>query len=294
MAITPRMVQELREKTGVGMMDCKRALEEAGGNLEEAVTVLRKKGIATAQKKSSRAASEGAVASVVAADAKAGVLLEVNCETDFVAKTDDFQLLVKELGGLALEKAATAPDALLALPYGKDGAATAKDLLVAKVAKLGENIQYRRALRYQGDLVASYIHAGGKIGVLMEVACDAAVAEKPEARELAKELCMQVAAAVPRFVRREEVTESVLRKEREIYRAQVLAQGKPEAIADKIVEGKMNKFYEESCLLEQPFVKDPALKVKKHVEAVAGKAFTVKRFERFVLGEGLEAAPAAG
>ncbi|MCI4397285.1 MAG: elongation factor Ts [Acidobacteria bacterium] len=287
MAITAKMVQDLREKTGVGMMDCKRALEEAGGNMDEAVTILRKKGIATAQKKAVRAASDGLIASLASGDGKSGVLLEVNCETDFVAKTDDFKGLVKELCEMALAKAPASPEALLSLPYGKDGAATVKDLVVAKIAKLGENLQLRRFARYEGDLVASYIHAGGKIGVLIDIACDAPLANKPETLELAKELCMQVAAAQPRFVRREEVTDEVLQKEREIYRAQVIAQGKPEAIADKIVEGKMNKFYEENCLLEQPFIKDQAIRVQKHVESLAGKNFMVKRFDRFVLGEGL-------
>ncbi len=293
MAITAKMVQDLREKTGVGMMDCKRALEESNGNMDEAVTVLRKKGIATAQKKSVRAASDGLVASLASRDGKSGVLLEVNCETDFVAKTDDFKVLVTELCGVALAKAPASNDEMLALSYGKDGAATVKDLMVAKVAKLGENVQLRRFVRYSGDLVASYIHAGGKIGVLLEIACDGALAAKSEAREVAKELCMQVAAAQPRFVRREEATPEVLQKEREIYRAQVIAQGKPEAIADKIVEGKMNKFYEESCLLEQPFIKDQAVKVNKHVESLVGKSFTVKRFDRFVLGEGLASSSCA-
>lgn len=287
MDITAKMVQDLREKTGVGMMDCKRALEEAGGNMDEAVTVLRKKGIATAQKKAVRAASDGLIASLASGDGKSGVLLEVNCETDFVAKTDDFKGLVKDLCEAALAKAPASPEAMLALPYGKDGAATVKDLLVAKIAKLGENVQLRRFARYEGNLIASYIHAGGKIGVLIDITCDATLANKPETRELAKELCMQVAAAQPRFVRREEVTPEVLQKEREIYHAQVIAQGKPEAIADKIVEGKMNKFYEENCLLEQPFIKDQAIRVQKHVESLAGKNFTVRRFDRFVLGEGL-------
>jgi elongation factor Ts len=285
--ITAKMVQELREKTGVGMMDCKRALAESNGDMEEAVTLLRKKGIATAQKKSARAASEGTIAAFVREDGKAGVVLEVNCETDFVAKTDDFKALVAELGVLSLEKAPSDPEALLALPYGKENLATVKDLVVAKIAKLGENLQVRRLLRFEGEPVSSYIHAGGKIGVLMELRSGAA-AGKPEIAELGKELCMQVAAAMPRFVRREEVTPEVLEKERDIYRAQVLAQGKPANIVDKIVDGKMNKFYEENCLLEQGFIKDPAIRVQKHIESVAGDAVTVVRFQRFVLGEGLE------
>lgn len=285
--ITAKMVMDLREKTGVGMMDCKRALAEANGDMEEAVTILRKKGIATAEKKSVRTASEGTLASFATADGKAGILVEINCETDFVAKTDDFKFLVNELGAAVLDKKPGDVSALLALAYGKDSCPDIKDLVIAKVAKLGENIHPKRFVRHEGDLVTSYIHAGGKIGVLMTLACKGGAEAKPEVQELAKELCMQVAAASPRFVRREEVTPAILDKEREIYGAQVLAQGKPENMVDKIVTGKMNKFYEENCLLEQGFIKDPAVRVQKHVEAIAGDAVTVVRFDRFVLGEAL-------
>jgi elongation factor Ts len=290
MAITPKMVQDLREKTGVGMMDCKRALEEAGGNLDEAVTVLRKKGIATAAKKSTRAASDGLVAAAISADGKAGALVEVNCETDFVAKTDDFQALVKGLTQAVLDKNPGDEAALLALPSPTAPAHALKDAVVATVAKLGENIQLRRFVRYegQGNAVASYIHAGGKIGILLEALVEGDGAGKPEVQDLLKDLCMQVAASAPRFVGRTEVTEEVLQAEREIYKAQVLAQGKPESIVDKIVDGKMNKFYEENCLLEQPFIKDTNVKVQAHVAQVAGKTLKVMRFSRYVLGEGLK------
>lgn len=286
MAITPKAVQELREKTGVGMMDCKRALDEAGGDMEEAIKILRKKGIATAAKKSVRAASEGLVEAAISADGRTGALLEVNCETDFVAKTDDFKDLVAGVCALVSANAPADVEALLNLPSGTEAAQKVKDLIVLKVAKLGENIQLRRFVRYHGDgaLVASYIHAGGKIGVLLE--CEApAVTE--EFKAVAKDLCMQVAAAAPRFVSRGEVTSDVLESEKEIYRAQVLAQGKPANIVDKIVEGKMNKYYEEACLLEQAFVKDSATSVQKHLDAVA-KGLKVVRFTRYVLGEGLK------
>jgi elongation factor Ts len=288
MAINPKVVQELREKTGVGMMDCKRALEEASGDMEEAVKILRKKGIATAAKKSARAASDGLVGAYIGADAKVGSLIEINCETDFVAKTDDFQGLVAGLAKLVAEKAPAGVDALMLLPA--DGGQSAKDLIVAKVAKLGENIQFRRFERYDGDLVASYIHAGGKIGVLMEIACTPPESAATEAvKELAKDLCMQVAASAPRFVSRANVSADVLQSEREIYKAQVVASGKPESIADKIVDGKINKFYEESCLLEQPFIRDTAQKVQDTIKARAGMGIEVKRFARYVLGEGLKA-----
>jgi len=286
MAISPKAVQELREKTGVGMMDCKRALDEAGGDMEEAIKILRKKGIATAAKKSTRAASEGLVEAHISADGRTGALLEVNCETDFVAKTDDFKDLVAAICAKVATAAPADVEALLDLPSGNAAAQKVKDLIVLKVAKLGENIQLRRFVRYHGEgaLVASYIHAGGKIGVLLE--CEAPAATE-ELKAVAKDLCMQVAAAAPRFVSRQEVTSDILESEKEIYRAQVLAQGKPANIVDKIVEGKMNKYYEEACLLEQAFVKDSTLSVQKHLDAVA-KGLKVVRFTRYVLGEGLK------
>ncbi|MEW6757754.1 MAG: translation elongation factor Ts [Acidobacteriota bacterium] len=285
MAITSKMVQELREKTGVGMMDCKRALEEAGGDMEEAVKVLRKKGMATAEKKSARAASEGRVTSYVAPGSKVGALVEINCETDFVANTDDFLELSSSLSRQVAENAPAGPEALLDQPYILDGASKVRDAIVGKVAKLGENIQFRRFVRYEGDRVATYIHAGGKIGVLMQLALEDGASDTEEA---AKDLCMQVAASAPRFVSRQEVTASVLDGEREIYRSQVLAQGKPESIVDKIVDGKMNKFYEENCLLEQAFIKDTAVRVQDYLKSKTGGKMKVVRFERFVLGEGLK------
>lgn len=295
MAISPKMVQELREKTGVGMMDCKRALEESGGSMDEAVTILRKKGIATAEKKSTRAASDGLVAAMISADGKAGALVEVNCETDFVAKTDDFQGLVKALVQSVLDKNPADEAALLALTSPADPAHSLKDAVVATVAKLGENIQLRRFMRYegQGNAVAFYIHAGGKIGILLEAMAEGDGAARPEVQELLKDLCMQVAASAPRFVSRGEVTDDVLQGEREIYKAQVLAQGKPANIVDKIVDGKMNKFYEENCLMEQPFIKDTAVRVQDHVAKVAGKTLKVARFSRYVLGEGLKSSACA-
>ncbi len=288
MAITAKAIQELREKTGVGMMDCKRALQEADGDMEEAVKVLRKKGMATAQKKSVRAASEGLIQSFIGAEGKTGALVEVNCETDFVARTDDFIKLVDDLSKQACDAAPADEAAFLAQPFAAQPSVSVKDAIVEKVAKLGENIQFRRLVRFEGDLVASYIHAGGKIGVLMQLGCASPADASDEAvSEAVKDLCMQVAASAPRFVSRDEVTDEVLQSEREIYRDQVIAQGKPANIVDKIVDGKMNKFYEENCLLEQPFVKDPAKKVQAYLGEKAGDRLTVVRFARFVLGEGL-------
>ena len=284
MTISPKMVQELRETTGVGMMECKRAMEEAGGDKEEAIKILRKKGMATAAKKSTRATADGIVVAHIEADGKSGFLLEVNCETDFVTKTDDFKALVDALVKQASEKRPGDVDALLGLP-GRQPGQTLKESLVAKIAKIGENMQVRRLgrLEGQGNLLSSYIHAGGKIGVLLEAQCPAV---DDAARSVAKDLCMQVAAAQPRFVRREEVTADILDGEKEIYRAQVAAQGKPANIVEKIVEGKMNKYYEENCLLEQAFVKDQNATVQAYVKSAA-PGLEVKRFLRFVLGEGV-------
>jgi elongation factor Ts len=291
MAISPKIIQELREKTGVGMMDCKRALEEAGGDMEEAVKVLRKKGIATAEKKSVRAASEGLVKAFIAEDGRTGSLIEVNCETDFVARTDAFVALVENLSRQVAETAPVTVDAMLPAPYGGDPALTVKDAVIQTVAKLGENIQFSRFVRFEGDLVGSYIHAGGKIGVMMQ--CAASDIDD-DVREVLKELCMQVAAAAPRFVSRDEVTPEVLQSERDIYRTQVLSQGKPENIVDKIVDGKMNKYYEENCLLEQGFIKDPSVKVAAHIKAKVGDRLKPGRFVRFVLGENMASSSCGG
>jgi len=286
MAVTAATIKELREKTGVGMMDCKRALVEAGGDMQEAVKILRKKGIATAQKKSARAASEGLIHSFIADDNTVGAMVEVGCETDFVARTDDYIALVNDLAKHVVEFAPADNNALLSSSW--KGGGTVKDFIVEKVAKLGENIQFRRFVRYEGALVSSYIHAGGKVGVLMELGLESqADSSDAEIEEVVKDLCMQVAASAPRFVRRDEVSDETLAAERDIYRSQVLAQGKPENIVDKIVDGKMNKFYSENCLLEQAFVKEPSIKVMDYIDGRAKARLKVVRFARFQLGEGL-------
>lgn len=286
MAVTAATIKELREKTGVGMMDCKRALVETGGDMQEAIKVLRKKGIATAQKKSARAASEGLIHSYIAADGKIGAMVEVSCETDFVARTDDYIAMVNDLAKHVAQSAPADTEEFLASAW--DGTGTVNDFIIEKVAKLGENIQFRRFVRYEGALIFSYIHAGGKVGVLMELGLESHDdASDAEVKDVVKDLCMQVAASAPRFVRREEVSDETLAAERDIYRSQVLAQGKPENIIDKIVEGKMNKFYSENCLLEQAFVKDPSIKVSGYIDDRLKARLKVVRFARFVLGEGL-------
>ena len=273
MEISAGTVKQLREKTGVGMMQCKSALIEAGGDLGEAEKILRKKGLAAAANKAGRATGEGTITAKVAADGASGALVEVNCETDFAARNADFQDLVAKIVALVAEKGAptvgSAPDASAIESLG------VSDLLGAAVAKIGENMQFRRFVKFvaaDGGAVTAYIHTGGKIGVLLEASKGA---------ELLRDVAMHVAAAAPRFVRREEVDESVLAYEREIARDQALKAGKPPQVVDKIVAGRIEKYYSEVCLLEQPFVKDP----DKTVKQVLGDV-TVRRFARFVLGEG--------
>lgn len=289
MQITSEMVRELREKTGAGMMDCKKALAETDGSMEQAIDNLRKKGLAAASKKASRIASEGAVAANV--DGGAGALVEVNCETDFVARTDDFQAFVREVAALVRARAPRDVEAALALPAGTG---TLSDQQTGRVAKIGEKISFRRFVRFAlpggtRGVIVPYIHAGGKIGVLVEL--HGAGADHPEFVALGKDLAMQVAAANPSYVARENVPADVIAREKAIYRDQALAAGKPEKILDKIAEGKLEKFYGDFCLVEQAFIKDPDRKVKSLLSAMAAKAgveVRVAGFARFQVGEGLE------
>jgi elongation factor Ts len=289
MEITASAVKELRERTGVGMMECKKALQEAGGDPAEAEKILRKRGMASAAKKADRAAGEGTIAAEIASDGKSGLLLEVNCETDFAARNEDFQALVKETARLALSRRPQDVAALLELPAA-DGKTVAQHVH-ERVARIGENIVVRRFVRFDAEgqgTVAAYVHTGGKIGVLLEIAGAAG----DEVARLARDVAMHVAAASPRFARREEVTEKDLDLEREIARDQALKSGKPAAVVDKIVAGKMEKFYADNCLPEQPFVKDPERTVAQVIQETgknAGANLSVRRFVRFVLGESLSA-----
>ena len=285
MEISAGTVKQLREKTGVGMMQCKSALIEAKGDLGEAEKILRKKGLAAAAGKAGRATGEGTIAAQVASDSRSGVLVEVNCETDFAARNADFQELVAQVVGLAAQKGAattgSAPEPSAVEALSASGAA---DLLAAAVAKIGENMQLRRFVKFvasePGGIVGSYIHTGGKIGVLLEVAVPAGKSGGAEA--LLRDVAMHVAAAAPRFVSRDAVSEDVLAYEREIARDQALKAGKPPQVVEKIVTGRIEKYYAEVCLLEQPFVKDP----DKTVKQLLGDGLVVKRFARFVLGDG--------
>lgn len=290
MQITSEMVRELRDKTGAGMMDCKKALAEAGGSMEGAVDVLRKRGLAAAARKAARVASEGLVACLV--EGRAAALVEINCETDFVAKTDEFQALAREVAGHVLERDPAGVEQALDQPAGDEG--TLADLLAARVAKVGEKISLRRFARFavpEGveGLVASYVHAGGKIGVLVEL--HGRPASDPEAASLGKDLAMQVAAANPSWVSRDDVPAEVIARERSVYREQALAARKPEKIVDRIAEGKIEKFYEDTCLLDQPFIRDPDRRVKDLLagaERKAGAKVRIARFVRFQVGEGME------
>jgi len=279
MAITATAVKELRDRTGAGMMDCKKALTETGGDLEEAIKVLRTKGLAAAAKKAHRAASEGLV--VLRGDETKMVALELNCETDFVARNSDFQDFAGALADQALATDMGEVEALREAAFAGDPQHTIEQAISQRVATIGENIVvYRLALlaAASGHRLGSYLHMGGKIGVIVEGTASLS-------SEALHDVAMHIAAAEPRFVSRQEVTEKTLATEREIALKQAKEQGKPEHIAQRIVDGKMEKFFEQSVLLEQPFAKDPDLTVADYLHKAAGGDATVVRFVRFKLGE---------
>ncbi len=287
MSITAAMVSELRKKTGAGMMDCKKALSETGGNMEDAVDFLRKKGLAAAAKKSGRVAAEGAVAAV--SEGCVGVALEVNAETDFVAKNDAFQSFVETTSAVALANDVADVEALKELSYPGTGRNVGEEL-THQIATIGENMSLRRLVRIDAGegVVASYVHGAGKIGVLVEFKTPST---DGKVEELGKQIAMHVAAAAPQYLNREAVPAEVVEKEKEIMRVKALESGKPENIVDKIITGQVNKFFGEVCLLEQAFVIDPDQKVGKVVEALAkelGTTITLNSFVRFQLGEGIE------
>jgi len=275
--ITAALVKELRDETGLGMMDCKKALQDAAGDKAAAIKLLRERGANVAGKRAARVAKEGRVAAEIYDGGKSGVMIEVNCETDFVAKNEDFQGFVTQL----VAQARTVGDNQLA--------DAAKDELVAKIQKIGENLIIRRNVKYSvngNGIVAGYIHLGGKVGVLVEVGC-----EKPETasnelfKETVKDITLHVAAANPAYLNREAVPADIVQAEREIFAKQV--EGKPANIVDKIVTGKLEKFYQTVCLVEQGFVKDPDHSVNDYVNAQAGTigdTLTIRRFIRYQVG----------
>ena len=276
--ITASQVKDLREKTGAGMMDCKKVLTETDGDMEKAIELLRERGIAKAAKKSDRIAAEGLVTAYVSEDGKVGAVAEINAETDFVAKNEEFRIFANDVAKQVAIKAPKNVEELLAQTFINDETKTVNEVLTNKIATIGENMSIRRFERFAGTgLVESYIHGDGKIGVLVEL--------EGGDTELAKDVCMQIAAARPEFLDRESVPAERLEKEMEILKAQAMNEGKPEAIAEKIVQGRVGKFYSEICLVEQEFVKNPDMKVK---DLVSSKNAKIVKYARFEKGEGIE------
>lgn len=290
MAITASMVKELREITGAGMMDCKKALNETNGNMDEAVEFLRKNGEAKAVKKAGRIAAEGIVMADVVDD-KAAAIVEVNSETDFVAKNDEFKDFVANVVKQALATSSADMDAFLAETWVADASQTVKDALVAKIARIGENLNIRRFEKLESDgCIVSYIHGGGRIGVLVDADTDVV---NDEVKKCLRNVAMQIAAMTPKYVSREEVSQEYLDKEKEILLAQAKQENpnKPENIIEKMIIGRLNKELKEVCLLDQVYVQDGDLTVGKYVEKVAkenGANLSIKRFIRFETGEGIE------
>ncbi|MGI8962219.1 MAG: translation elongation factor Ts [Bryobacteraceae bacterium] len=310
--ITPELVKKLRERTGAGVMDCKRALVEANGDLGQAEIVLRKQGIAAATRKESRSTKQGLIGSFISPDAKLGALVEVNCESDFVARTEDFQTLPADVAAhiaetkpkfVRLEEVTEAERAnlrdhqvLYQQRFASDQSTTVGELVKTKIAKLGENIAVSRFVVFQvngSGVIGNYIHTGGQIGVLLEVDTSTHdVTQKPEFSTLVRDIAMQIAAAAPQCVSKEDVAKDLLEKERDIQRERARGEGKPEKMVEKIVEGRMSKFYEEVCLLEQPFIRDNTISIGDLIRTAAAKlggTINVARFARYKVGDAMDA-----
>ena len=289
--VTAQLVKELREITGAGMMDCKKALTETGGDIKKAVDFLREKGLSSAAKKAGRIAAEGVVSSFVNSDFSKATLVELNCETDFVAINPMFVKLSKEICEIASDNGCEDIEKLESLNYKfSDEFNTVKDAIVGLVAKLGENISLRRVVNYSTNsgVVNTYIHGDGKIGVIIELK---AGSSNSDLAAVAKDLCMQIAATSPIAISSENVDKNVIEKEKQILTTQALNEGKPENVVEKMVEGRIKKYLQEVCLLEQAFVKDPDLKVSKFIDGKAKELNTtieVVNFARFEKGEGIE------
>ncbi len=276
--ITASLVKELREKTGAGMMDCKKVLTETDGDMEKAAELLRERGITKAAKKSDRIAAEGLVYCYLSDDKKLGVVLEVNAETDFVAKNEEFRKFVADTAAHIAAKNPATVEELLEQTSTVDSTKTIKDILTDKIATIGENMTIRRFARYETEgLVETYTHGDGKIGVMVEFAQGTS--------EVAKDVCMQIAAAKPEYLDESEVPADVVNHEMEILKAQAMNEGKPAEIAEKMVKGRIGKFYAEICLVNQAFVKNPDIKIS---ELLKQNNAEIKRFVRFEKGEGLQ------
>ncbi|WP_123054059.1 translation elongation factor Ts [Clostridium sp. JN-1] len=286
--ITAQMVKELRERTGAGMMNCKKALNEANGDIEKAVEILRENGLAAAAKKAGRVASEGLVKAYVSDDFKNAAIVEVNCETDFVSVNQDFTNFVDVISKKAASTSAKTVEEFVEEKYDEN--TTIKDSLTALIAKLGENMNVRRfkSFSVQNGVIQSYVHGGGRIGVLVKLECEK---QSDSLKEIAKDVAMQVAATNPLFLDRDSVDKDVLEKEKEIYKVQALNEGKPEKIIEKMVMGRIQKYYKENCLVDQVWVKDSDFTIKKYLEAKSkevGAPIKVTDFVRFEKGEGIE------
>ena len=289
--ITAQSVKELREKTGAGMMDCKKALTASEGDMEKAIEILREKGLAAAAKKAGRIAAEGIVKTYISEDGKAAGIVELNCETDFVAANEEFVNFATRLAEMASVTAAKSVEEFVAEKF--DAENTVSEALTALIAKLGENMTVRRFDKFNvaNGVVESYIHGGGRIGVVVELNCEAD--NTAVLKEVAKDVCMQVAAANPSFLSREDVDTEELEKEKEIYRVQALNEGKPENIVEKMVMGRIQKYYKEVCLLDQAWVKDGDKSISKYLQEKSkevGSPITINKFVRFERGEGIEKA----
>ena len=283
--ITADQVKKLRDQTGAGMMECKGALTEANGDFEEANTILRKRGLASAAKKAGRSAREGLIGHRLSDDHAAGLLVEVNCESDFVARTEQFQQLISDVMDEIEQAGPAATEAWLA-----DADGPVRKRLAASIATLGENMAVPRFVRYAGSgYVGQYIHMGGKIGVQVELSgCTPEISSREEFKTLVKELAMQIAAASPAYVSRQAVPADVLEKERSIYRAQMENSGKPANVLDKIVEGKLGSFYKQVVLPDQESIRDPKMTVRDVLaaaNAALGASIAITRFARLKVGE---------
>lgn len=291
MSFTANDVKALREQTGVGMMECKKALTEADGNFEKAVEFLREKGLAAAAKKAGRVAADGIVEVSINGSTGVGVIIEVNSETDFVAKNADFQIFVKGLTSVVSNENPADVDALLNCKY--DGSSqTVGDVQKEQVLRIGENIQIRRFERYDASTVnVGYVHMGGKIGVMAAFEVSDNLKGNQTVLELGHDICLQAAAMNPSYLNREAVPAEVIDKEKEILTAQALNEGKPQSVAEKMVAGRINKYYQENCLAEQIFVKDNNLTITKYIDKVAaelGGEIKLVKFVRFEKGEGIQ------
>ena len=275
--ITADLVKQLREKTGAGMMDCKKVLTETDGDMEKAAELLRERGIAKAAKKSGRVAAEGLVSSYVSEDKKFGAIVEVNAETDFVSKNEEFRTFVSDIAEIVAKENPTDVEKLLGIDYKGTGK-TVQEVLTEKIATIGENMTIRRFQRFESTgLIESYINGDGKIAVLVNFTKGNS--------EVAKDVCMQIAAARPEYLSKDDVPEEAVNKEMEILKAQAINEGKPAEIAEKMVQGRIGKFYGEICLLNQEFVKDSSMKVQ---DLLKSKDAEIVAFSRFEKGEGIE------